>query len=196
VATLSQAGRDALLDVPRLASRDAERATERMQLGSLYVENGARIHRFLCDLLGDRTLAADATQETFVRAHRLLGSLDAGARVVPWLFGIARNVSFELRKARFRAARHVAVGVEADAPAPGSPETELLGREALGVVQRALARLSEDRRAMLLMRLDHGLSYDEIAETMGFTLAKTKVEIHRAREVLRAAMAEYEGGAR
>lgn len=197
--------RDALFDVPHLAAvgverepdaRALDRAADPGRLTALYVENGARIHRFLCDLLGDRALAADATQETFVRAHRGLAALDASVRVVPWLFGIARNVSLEVRKARVRAARRFAFGVEADAAAPGSPETELLGREALRVVGAALERLSEERRAMLLLRLDHGMSYDDIAVTMGFSLAKVKVEIHRAREVLRAVMKEYEGGAR
>lgn len=195
--------RDALFDVPHLAAAGAERdgmpdALARKHGGCrvapLYAENGARIHRFLCDLLGDRALAADATQETFVRAHRNIDRLDEGARVVPWLFGIARNVSLELRKARFRNARHVVMGVDADAPAPGSPESELLGREALRIVDTALKTLSEERRAMLVLRLDHGLSYDEIAETMGCSLAKAKVEVHRAREILRGVMARYESG--
>ena len=180
----------------RPAARDE--AADRRIIQKLYAENGARIHRFLCDLLGDRALAADATQETFTRAYRLMGRLDADARMVPWLFGIARNVSLEARKSRARAARWVSVGLEGiDATARGTPEAELLGREALRIVGRALDGLSEDRRAMLLLRLDHGLSYDEIAETMGFSLAKVKVEIHRAREVLRAAIdADGDGEAR
>ena len=75
-----------------------------------------------------------------------------------------------------------------------SPETELLDREALGVVQRALALLSEERREVLLLRLDHGLAYDDIAQVMGWSLAKVKVEIFRAREVLRATFEAYRGG--
>jgi RNA polymerase sigma-70 factor (ECF subfamily) len=121
-------------------------------------------------------------------------------RPAPWLFGIARHVSLELRRARrVRARVHVAPredGPEHEVAHGRTPEAELLGREAAEVVERALAGLSEDRRAMLLLRVDHGLAYDEIAELMGFTLAKVKVEIHRAREALRAAMAGYEGGLR
>jgi RNA polymerase sigma-70 factor (ECF subfamily) len=63
-------------------------------------------------------------------------------------------------------------------------------------VSRALERLSEDRRAMLLLRLDHGLGCEQIAELMGFSVPKVKVEIHRARQVLRAELLKYEGGAR
>lgn len=176
------------------------------RLTMLYSEHGNRIHRFLRDLLCDASLAADATQETFVRAYRRLpemtgrdGANETTATLAPWLFGIARNVSLEMRRARVRANRHVDASTSAEhredvSAARGSPETEYLGREALRVVNAALEELSEERRAMLLLRLDHGLSYDDIAVAMGCSLAKVKVEIHRAREVLRATMSAYESG--
>jgi RNA polymerase sigma-70 factor (ECF subfamily) len=164
-------------------------------LADLYALHGARIHRFLRDLLGDATLAKDATQETFLRACKKLETLDPAWSVGPWLFGIARNVSLELRKARGRANRYVVIE-EGDAAAADCPEREYLGREAAQVVDRALDRLSEERRAMLLLRLDHGLSYDDIAVTMGCSLAKVKIEIFRAREVLREAMRSYGGDRR
>jgi RNA polymerase sigma-70 factor (ECF subfamily) len=164
----------------------------------VYGQQSARIHRFLRDLLGDAALAADATQETFVRAFRQREAFEQGRAIAPWLFGIARNVSLEMRRARHRARRVIAVtNEEGDAPEPraaGSPESELLGREAVRIVGAAVERLSGDRRAMLLLRLDHGLSYDEIAELMGFSIAKVKVEIFRAREILRETMNDYERG--
>jgi RNA polymerase sigma-70 factor, ECF subfamily len=176
---------------------DRERAAEHV-FTELYAEHGGRIHRFLRDLLFDSALAADATQETFVRAFRQRDTFDAARSVAPWLFGIARNVSLEMRRARFRARRVIVEGgADGDAPEPrmpGCPESELLGREALRIVGAAMERLSEDRRAMLLLRLDHSLSYEEIAGLMGFSVAKVKVEIFRAREVLRETMADYERG--
>jgi RNA polymerase sigma-70 factor (ECF subfamily) len=180
-------------------ARDRARESD-AAFAELYALHGGRIHRFLGDLLGDRALAADATQETFVRAFRQLDGFDQARSMAPWLFGIARNVSLEMRRARHRARRiFCPTNDEGDAPEPrepacGSPESQLLGREALRVVEAAVERLSEDRRAMLLLRLDHGLSYDEIAELMGFSVAKVKVEIFRAREVLRETMADYERG--
>jgi RNA polymerase sigma-70 factor (ECF subfamily) len=168
-------------------------------LEACYAELAPRIQRFQRDLLDDPTLARDATQETFIRAFRRVRELPPDARLVPWVFGIARNVSLELRRARGRLRR-----VVVDSPAPvqaavadrsrRTPEAELLDREALVVVERAMSELSEERRAALLLRLDHGLAYEDIAELMGWSLAKVKVEIHRAREVLRAKMAEYRGG--
>lgn len=180
------------------AAEDARSSTPpgHAQVNALYAEYGAKIHRFLRDMLGDATLAKDATQETFVRAYTRLSALDPTLRVAPWLFGIATNVSLEMRRARARAGRCFVSGTEADAPAAGSPEHAFLEREALSIVGAALAELPEERRAMLLLRLDHGLSYDDIAVTMSCSLAKVKVEIHRARETLRAAKAAYEKGGR
>ncbi len=167
-------------------------------LSALYAAHAPAVLRFLADLLGDRTAAADATQETFVRAFNRLSTLRDPDRIAPWLFGIARNVSLEHRKARRRRGR-VLVQDDADAPAEAAdgrtPEAALMGRQAASVVEAALGRLSEDRQAMLLLRLDHGLAYEEIAGLMGFTLAKVKVEIHRARQVLRAELSGLEEGA-
>jgi RNA polymerase sigma-70 factor (ECF subfamily) len=172
---------------------------DQTSLEALYGELAPRIHRFLRDLLGDPTLATDATQETFIRAFRRVSELPAGTRLSPWVFGIARNVSLEFRRARGRFRRVVAFApTRAHDEIPDrtrrTPEAELLDREALDVVTRALALLSEERRAALVLRLDHGLAYEDIAQAMGWSLAKVKVEIFRAREVLRATLGEYRGG--
>ncbi len=177
-------------------ARDME-AEDRAAFTFLYEKHAPRVHRFLRDLLGDAALATDATQETFVRAYAHIEIVREPERAVPWLFGVARNVSLELRKARARRGRVFTDDTADDAQyvpcARGqTPEGELLGREALSVVDAALAKLSEDRRAMLLMALDHGLEYADIAALMGFSLAKVKVEIFRGREILRETLAAYE----
>jgi RNA polymerase sigma-70 factor (ECF subfamily) len=177
----------------------ADEGAEHATFNVLYARQAPRIHRFLRDLLGDATLAADATQETFARAYvRHRDILRDEERAVPWLFGVARNVSLELRKARARAGRIFVDGNARvdDAPSAGTPERDALEREAVRVIDRALERLSEERRAMLLLRLDHDFSYEQIAELMGFSLAKVKVEIHRARIVLREAVEQYQRGER
>ncbi len=162
------------------------------------------IHRFTGDVLRDAALADEATQETFVRAHARLGSLREGEALLGWLFGIARLISLEHLRERRRAAGASAVTWPADGPATPdadprpqeadrapTPEAALLTREADRLLDAALGELPGDRRAALLLRLDHGLAYDEIAEAMGWGLAKVKNEIHRARVQLRGALAAY-----
>ncbi len=139
------------------------------------------VRRFLGDLLRDES----------ARAHFRLSTLSEAGKMQGWLFGIARMVFLEsLRRKR----REAPVADEAEPRqidrAP-TPEAALLGREADRVLDQALAGLSEERRAALLMRLDHGLGYDEIASAMGWKLQKVKNEIHRARLQLRAQLAEF-----
>jgi RNA polymerase sigma-70 factor (ECF subfamily) len=149
------------------------------------------VRRFLGDLLRDDSAADEGTQETFVRAHFRLSTLSEPEKMQGWLFGIARMVFLEsLRKKR----REAPVADESEPQqidrAP-TPEAALLGREADRVLDQALAGLSQERRAALLMRFDHGLAYDEIASALGWKLQKVKNEIHRARLQLRAQLAEF-----
>ncbi len=148
------------------------------------------VFRFLCDLLRDSESAGDATQETFARAHSQLAKVGSEVRFRAWLLGIARNVAFEIR----RKATHLPIpddddlGVpDAVIPAP-DPEKALLQEELGRHFEEALGLLSSDRRAALLMRLDHGMSYPEIASAFGWTIPTVKNEIHRARLRLRAAL--------
>jgi RNA polymerase sigma-70 factor (ECF subfamily) len=148
------------------------------------------VRRFLGDLLRDDAAADEAAQETFVRAHARLSTLSRSQKLQGWLIGIARMVFFEsLRRKRRDGPAIDDAPVQIDR-AP-SPEAALLGREADQVLDGALEELSAERRAALMMRLDHGLGYGEIAEAMGWPLQKVKNEIHRARLQLRARLAEY-----
>jgi RNA polymerase sigma-70 factor, ECF subfamily len=173
----------------------AATAGDTAALRRIYDRHAPSIHRFVRDLVRDDSVAADATQETFARAFQRLGALRDSGRLRPWLFGIARNVALEQGKARRRARRVAPVcdSVPREEIDALDPEALLLGREAAGVVRKALAHLGGDRRAVLLLRIDHGLSYDDIAQSMGWSLAKVKVEIHRARLALRAKLAEWGG---
>lgn len=161
---------------------------------SIFERHAPSVRRFLRDLLGDDTAADEATQETFVRAHGRLGGLRESEKLLPWLFGIARNVCFEqLRARRNQKLREDGEADEQADEAP-SPELALLGQEADSKLAEALAILTETRRTALLLRIDHGLPYEDIAEIMDWPLAKVKNEIHRARLQLRAHLTCYVGG--
>jgi RNA polymerase sigma-70 factor (ECF subfamily) len=159
---------------------------------TIFDKHAPGVRRFVRDLLRDEAAADEATQETFVRAHRKMSTIRDGDKLVPWLLGIARHVCFEARRARAKQAGASDSEILAAQPdVSPSPEAALLGREADKVLAGALGTLAEERRAALILRLDHRLSYDEIAEAMGWTLAKVKNEIHRARLELREKLGEY-----
>jgi len=160
----------------------------------LFERNVSGVRRFLGDLLKDGSAADEATQETFVRAHALLGRLKDRVRLQGFLLGIARNVAFEHHR-RGPTMEYVEddATIEAVLPAP-DPESLMLDRELELQFAGALAALKPERRAALLMRVDHGLAYEEIAEAMGWSLPTVKNEIHRARLKLRQLMLPHVGG--
>lgn len=157
----------------------------------LFDRDGASVRRFLTDLLRDRDAAEEATQETFVRAHRQLDGLQDRSRWRPWLFGVARRVSLEQFRQQKRAPRLSVEQAHEHPDRAPDPEAALIGRESDRLIDRALAALDEERRSALLLRLDHGLDYEAIAEILGWPLSKVKNEIHRARLELRVAVGDY-----
>ena len=163
---------------------------------SLFEKHSPGVWRFLKDLSGDEASADEATQETFVRAHARLGTLRDETRLGSWLLGIARLVHFESRRGR---PTHLDISDEESEPLMEAaqpsltPEDLLLDRELEGLLTRALGELGEDRRAALLLRIDHGLAYEDIAQVMGWSLPKVKNEIHRARLKLRERLAGHVG---
>lgn len=152
----------------------------------LFDRHAAAVRRFLRDLLRDEAHADEATQETFVRAHARLATLRDDQRLRPWLLGIARRVWLEeARRRRPRAELDEVVD-----PAP-SPRGELLAAEQVRLFRAALGRLNAERRGVLLLQLDHWLSYDEIASVMGISPAQVRNELHRGRQELRAMLGPY-----
>ena len=159
----------------------------------LFDRHAPPVRRFLRDLCRDEAYADEATQETFVRAHGRLATLRDDQRLRPWLLGIARRVFLEeLRRRRphveLQAAIETAIGT---AGSVASPEADLLVVEEARLFRAALARLSAAQRGVLLLRIDHGLAYDEIAQVMGLSLPQVRNMLHRGRQELREYLAPY-----
>jgi RNA polymerase sigma-70 factor (ECF subfamily) len=164
------------------------RAGEAGAFRELFRSHAARVRRFLRNLLDSDAAADEATQECFVRAHAALTSGADVQSLVPWLLGVARNVAREQqRSSKKLVALEEEEAEQQVSPAP-DPEALLLGRETDTLLSRALERLSDDRRAALVLRVDQGLSYDDIATILRWNVARVKNEIHRARLQLRAAI--------
>jgi len=190
----------ALAPEPPLEREVVERARagEPEAFRVIFERHAPAVRRFLGDLFRDAPAADEATQETFVRAHAKLRSLEEGDRLSAWLLGIARRVFLEQLRRRKRDPDPLPSSDDEprEVDSAPTPEAALLSGEADRVLDGALVTLSDERRAALLLRIDHGLGYGEIAEAMGWTLQKVKNEIHRARLHLRAELATYLEGVR
>ena len=151
---------------------------------------------FIFDIVNDRGLAEELTQETFVRAYRAIRTMRKDTKLSTWLFGIARNVARESIRARIRANSHVDLGDKAvmdlsdDKPVPVEG---LLSKELNDVIRRSLAALDEDKRLVFTLKVLHQCSYEEIAAITGFSIAKLKTDLHRARAEMRRRVSPYAG---
>lgn len=149
---------------------------------------------FIYDQVGDRELAEELAQETFVRAYRSLGSLREEAKLSTWLFGIAKNVARESLRSDMRRRQQVDLDDEQvlDLSDRGPvPVDHLLDKELNRVVQRSLALLDEDKRTVFTLKIFHQCSYEEISEITGFSIPKLKTDLHRARAEMRQRVAQY-----
>jgi RNA polymerase sigma-70 factor (ECF subfamily) len=137
-------------------------------------------------MLGDRILAEDAAQETFLRAFKGLKRYDPQRRFVTWLLSIASHHCIDrLRRRKLRLVPleelHSAPQV-ADA-APG-PESALATAEQEQELRQSMLQLAGTDRAAIVLHYWHGLSYAEVAETLSLTISAVKSRMHRARREL------------
>ncbi|PYS98875.1 MAG: RNA polymerase sigma factor [Acidobacteria bacterium] len=152
---------------------------------------------FIFDMVGERALAEDLAQETFVRAYRGFDSLREETRLSTWLFAIAKNVARESLRARRRDAGNVEIDGESAFELHDrarTPAGQLLDKELSGVIQKALMRLDEDKRLVFTLKVLQQRSYEEIAEITGFSVGKLKTDLHRARAEMRRRIGPYLGG--
>lgn len=150
--------------------------------------HSARVYRLAYRLTGNRHDAEDLTQETFVRVFRSLSTYTPGT-FEGWLHRITTNLFLDLvrRRARirFEALPDDAERVEGRERSPDQVYDET---HFDGDVQAALDALPPDFRAAVVLCDIEGLSYEEIAATLGIKLGTVRSRIHRGRAALRAAL--------
>jgi RNA polymerase sigma-70 factor (ECF subfamily) len=147
-----------------------------MDFESLYQRYARDVFRFALYLCGREDQADDIAAETFVRAWMAREPIREGT-VKAYLFAIARN----LYRADLRdRARIEDLSDTVHAPGP-SPEQSASARAELSRLLVRLQQLPEIDRAVLLMRAEDDMSYEEIAAAVGISPGAAKVKVHRAR---------------
>jgi RNA polymerase sigma-70 factor (ECF subfamily) len=146
---------------------------------ALYVRHSRDVYRFALYLCGSAADAEDLTSETFARAWNASGEIRA-ATAKAYLFTIARNCFLESLR---RGPRPVPLE-DTTMDRGASTEAAVESRVELGQALRALQRLPELDRTVLLLRVLEEMPYQEIADAVGLSLPAVKVKIHRARHWL------------
>jgi RNA polymerase sigma factor (sigma-70 family) len=150
-----------------------------MTLEELFEKHHAALFRFIAGMTNDPEFAKDIVQETFMTMATRPVPAEAHCRA--WLFQLARNLARSgLRKRQrrlslLRGRRHRLPVASPDTPA----DIGLERTEARDAVRRALARLSEKERTILLMR-EEGFTHREIADAVGTTTGSVGTMFARA----------------
>lgn len=152
----------------------------------------------------DAALAEDLTQEVFLRVFRGLGSFDGAVRFRVWAHRIAMNVCVSAYRKDHSLKRGSRRTISLDAPVAGDPDLRIdPPARVLGPAERAqelefadrvrfaVADLPDEFRHAVLLRDMQGLSYEEVAETLGIPVGTVRSRLHRGRQLLQAALAEF-----
>jgi RNA polymerase sigma-70 factor, ECF subfamily len=160
-------------------------------------EHADRVYRLAFRLSGNRADAEDLTQETFVRVFRSLAEYSPGT-FEGWLHRITTNLFLDLvrRRQRIRFDALPDDAPERLASAEAGPERAYEENNLDPEVQQALDALPPDFRAAVVLCDLEGLSYEEIAATLGIKVGTVRSRIHRGRVLLRDSLAHRAPGMR
>jgi RNA polymerase sigma-70 factor (ECF subfamily) len=151
--------------------------------------HSARVYRLAYRLTGNVPDAEDLTQEVFVRVFRSLPSYTPGT-FEGWLHRITTNLFLDMARRKQRI-RFEGLGEDAAGRLSGdelTPAQAFDARHLDGDVQDALAALAPEYRAAVVLCDIEGLSYEEVAVTLGVKLGTVRSRIHRGRAQLRVAL--------
>jgi len=157
----------------------------------LYQQYFDRVFRRLCFFVGEPAVAEDLTQESFARAVTVVRSFDGRSSFATWLVGVALNVArnhLRSERAMRRAEQHLRPIAELALAPHNTVERAHLHRRHGEVLFGVLLELPENLREAFILRELEQLSTAEAAEVLDISSANVAVRVHRARELVRAAL--------
>jgi RNA polymerase sigma-70 factor (ECF subfamily) len=152
------------------------------------------VFAYLSRSLGQGPHVEDLAQDVFLKACQALPRFAprGPAKVSTWLLSVARHAAIDWRR-RQRLRLVPLSGLERAADTAG-PDTERRRHEIALAFERAAAQLDDDQRDVFVLAEFHGLSMAEIGELCGIPENTAKTRLFRAREKLRALLAEVHDG--
>ena len=178
---------------------DRAKDGDRRSFGRLVETYQRRVYALAYGILRNREDAWDAAQEAFVKAYKSLDKFEGNASFYTWMYRITYNVAIDHLRSRSRkevsdlpeskmvdeALRRAGHG------AKGDPDKETHRRELKAVLSRAMSRLSEKHRAIIVLREIEGLSYEEMAEVLDISKGTVMSRLFHARKNLQTLMQPY-----
>lgn len=170
-----------------LAAQAAREGSDGVAFTALMERFRERVWRVCWRLMGSQHDAEDAAQEVFVRLFFERTRFAGRSRYATWLHGVAIRTCLTLRRSRSRRRRRESAepatsGSGDVAAAPSASAADAV--DAAHDVQRLLAGLDEEDRALVLMKFAENHEYEELAEMFGSTAGALRMRVSRIRERL------------
>ncbi|MCA9659738.1 MAG: sigma-70 family RNA polymerase sigma factor [Myxococcales bacterium] len=183
---------------------EACRAGDRRAFKFLMQRYQRKVYAVAYGYLRNQEDALDVVQEAFIKVHRYLGKFEGNSSFYTWLYRIVTNLCIDhLRKSKRHRSlefddklRHEPKGSETMGPdhrplsGMGDPSNMLQRREILDAVQDGLQYLSDKHRAVIIMRELQGMSYAEMAQTMGCSKGTIMSRLFHARRNMQKILTE------
>jgi RNA polymerase sigma-70 factor, ECF subfamily len=187
---------DATLNPAGIETQALTRGLAHEEFDALVREHQQRIFRVVMALVRDSDLAANLTQDCFVRAYESRATFRGDSSVSTWLIRIAMNLVRDHARSRRQAfwKRLFQSPAEVDAETAAenvkdsrsTPDRHLLAKEELQAVWTAVAVLSPQQREVFVLRFSEEMSLDEIAQVLGVKTGTVKAHLSRAVAAVRA----------
>jgi len=150
-----------------------------------------KIFRLAYAMLGERSRAEDAAQETLLRIWKALPQFRGGSSLSTWIYTIVRNhcLTSITRSGQKRTVSLEEAGVRAAAEAHGR-----VSQAPLPDVERMVAELPDECRSAVMLYYMQEKSYEETARALGIPMGTLKTRLHRARRLLAENMVTMKEG--
>jgi RNA polymerase sigma-70 factor (ECF subfamily) len=165
-----------------------------------------KLYNYILRMTGDADDAEDLTQEVFIRMYSSLDSFRKQSSLNTWLFRIASNICIDAYR---RNKKHKAIAYSLDEPIFGDDSSEgaheapdvsyephriFMKIETAGQIEKALMRLPEKLREVVLLFDVEGVPYEEIAQIVDCPLGTVKSRLFNGRAQLRKLLTDYTAG--
>jgi RNA polymerase sigma-70 factor (ECF subfamily) len=142
-------------------------------------------------IVGDRHLAEDVVQETFIKVINALPTYRGEGPIGGWIYRIGYREAITITRKRREDPVDPTTYQVTSMPADASVETDVVNLELIDRLDSAMSQLSEPVRAAFTLRDIQGLSAAEVAAILDVSESAVKMRLARAREALRVQLKEY-----
>ena len=178
---------------------DAAKRGDAGAFRTLFERYHRRAYALAFGVLRHQDDALDVVQDAFIKAHKYLDKFEGNSSFYTWLYRIVMNLAIDhLRKHRRTKPVELDEQIEDQAADEsllprilgGNPGRALVDKEIRARIDQALGELSENHRAVLVMRELEGLSYEEMAQAMNVSKGTIMSRLFHARQKLQKALAD------